>query len=284
MIRGGESGLTRDIHSIGDRWLVDAPVNWTTYNPLRPEPPHRNAAMTIADIARATGHSDAPVVRAVYAKVGIARDDQLRVLICDGPSLLGYVGLFQGKDFEKRQKRLLSRLVPAMQRRLSRERLLSGAASTQLLLAAALEEIPSAAFVLGDRGRVHEANRLGEVWLSAHGLAGRRALRDAVLVRGAARGFRVTRIASAAETPKHLVVEVTTAATWHAAERAGVHWGFTAREREVLRAVTEGLPTRTLAAHLAVSERTVEAHLTRMFAKAQVATRAEMVAKALRGA
>jgi DNA-binding CsgD family transcriptional regulator len=260
-------------------------VAWTAFNPTRPERQQRNAVLTMTQIKKLAGVSTAPVLSTIYPLFGIARDEQLRVLVCDGASLLAYVALFQANDFELRQRRLLRRLVPMMQRRLSRERVLSNASSTKLLLGAALEEIPSAAFVLSDGGRVIEANRLGARWLDVNGFEGRRALRDAVIAPGptAIAAFRLTHVVTAEESPKVLAVEVTTTATFYSVARAGDRWGFTARELQVLEGVASGMPTRTLAAQLGVSERTVEAHLTRMFAKAQVATRAEMIAKAMSG-
>jgi DNA-binding NarL/FixJ family response regulator len=46
----------------------------------------------------------------------------------------------------------------------------------------------------------------------------------------------------------------------------------------VLALLVEGLTTRTIAAALAIAERTVEVHLTAMFEKAQVESRTELVA------
>jgi DNA-binding CsgD family transcriptional regulator len=60
------------------------------------------------------------------------------------------------------------------------------------------------------------------------------------------------------------------------AARAAARWSLTRRQSEVLALVVEGLPTRTMAAVLGVSERAVEAHLTAIFEKAQVETRAEL--------
>ena len=278
---GHVHGISREFFPAADRWLLGAPVRWTSYNPLRPEPSQRNVALTLDDLDGRSEGRAAPIF-ALYEKYGMKSHQQLRTLLCDGPSLLGYVAVVQSNDVDKRQRRMFNHLVPAMKRRLSRERLLGGAASNRLLLEVALNEVPSAAFVLGEGGRVHEANRLGEAWLEAQGLAGRRALRELV-VDGADVGFRVTRVVTAEESPRYIAVEIVTAPTRHAVESAGRRWGFTEREQTVLRCVAEGLPNRTLAAHLAVSQRTVESHLTRMFAKAQVGSRSEMLAKALRG-
>ena len=60
---------------------------------------------------------------------------------------------------------------------------------------------------------------------------------------------------------------------------AAARWSLTARQREVLALLTEGLATRHIAAELGISERTVGAHLAVMFEKAQVESRAELVAR-----
>jgi DNA-binding CsgD family transcriptional regulator len=53
------------------------------------------------------------------------------------------------------------------------------------------------------------------------------------------------------------------------------------RETEIVRLVAKGLPTKTIADVLDVSLWTVATHLRRVFAKLQVNSRAEMVARAL---
>jgi DNA-binding NarL/FixJ family response regulator len=60
---------------------------------------------------------------------------------------------------------------------------------------------------------------------------------------------------------------------------AADRWSLTTRQAQVLALLTEGLMTRHIAAQLGISERTVEAHLAVMFEKAQVESRAELVAR-----
>jgi DNA-binding NarL/FixJ family response regulator len=60
---------------------------------------------------------------------------------------------------------------------------------------------------------------------------------------------------------------------------AAARWSLTARQREVLALLAEGLATRHIAAELGISERTVGAHLAVMYEKAQVESRAELVAR-----
>lgn len=62
-------------------------------------------------------------------------------------------------------------------------------------------------------------------------------------------------------------------------ERGGVT--LSPRETEIVRLVSRGLPTKAIAEVLDVSLWTVSTHLRRVFAKLQVSSRAEMVARAL---
>jgi DNA-binding NarL/FixJ family response regulator len=57
---------------------------------------------------------------------------------------------------------------------------------------------------------------------------------------------------------------------------------LTAREVEILALLAEGLGNKTIAARLGISEHTVKTHVTSVFAKLGVSTRAEAVANAIR--
>jgi DNA-binding CsgD family transcriptional regulator len=59
------------------------------------------------------------------------------------------------------------------------------------------------------------------------------------------------------------------------------HASLSPREREIVRLVARGLPTKAIAATLEVSPWTVCTHLRRIFSKLGVKSRAEMVARAL---
>lgn len=58
--------------------------------------------------------------------------------------------------------------------------------------------------------------------------------------------------------------------------------GLSPREREIVRLVAKGLPNKTIADILDISQWTVATHLKRIFAKMEVRTRTEMVARAMR--
>jgi len=281
---GFTDGVDPELLVFADRWLADKTIGWTTYNPLRPEPAQRNVALSFSDVTAVTGLRDAPVLSEVYARFGLLTDDNLRVLVCDGPSLLAYVTFFQGGLILPVQKRLLTRLVPAVRRRLSVERLLQTGTGMHGILLAALEEISAPAFVLDDAGALLEANSVGAEWLATEVVHKRRILREAVRREGQAAGpFRVTRVASTGVAPRFLVVSKAPPSTPQLCGAAARRWRFSPREAAVLALLAEGLTNRAIAAQLEVSERSVESWLTSMFEKAQVESRAELIVAALRG-
>ena len=66
------------------------------------------------------------------------------------------------------------------------------------------------------------------------------------------------------------------------AEVLAAAYGFTARERDVVGLLLRGSGNRAIAAELAISEHTVKEHVTSVFAKAGVVSRAELAATLLR--
>jgi DNA-binding NarL/FixJ family response regulator len=58
--------------------------------------------------------------------------------------------------------------------------------------------------------------------------------------------------------------------------------GLTPRELEVLQLLVQGMNNRAIAESLFISDRTVQAHLTSIFAKLQVSSRLEAVLTAIR--
>lgn len=264
-----------------DSFLADKTVGWTAFNAMRPEPKQRNVALTLSEVKLTTGVQTASILTDVYARFGLLRDDQLRVLVCEGPSLLAWIGLFQSAPFEARQKRMLAHLIPAIHRRLSMERLLRQAPGTRALLDAALEAIPAPVVVLDGRGALLEANAAGAGWLAGDRAGHRELLRQAIRGRAVPGMFQVTAVKMNPAVTRYLVVFKGDPSTAHAWRTASFAWGFSKRESQVFALLARGLTNRAVAADLAIAERTVEAHLTSMFEKAQVETRAELVVRAM---
>lgn len=275
-----ETGCRRNFAEL----LVRHPVGgWGLYHPARPEPSQRNVVMSwssdeIDELAR---RARSPVALELYPKMGVAGRAQLRVLVCEGPSLLAWVGAFQPDPYDARQHTLLAALVPDLQRRLSIDRHLEEG-GREALLDAVLEAIGRAAMVVDASGRVVEANSIARAALAERGRSMRDELCDVVRSgRDEHPDWSATPVAANGHGVEHLVVARRTVAGVVSGRVAqGVkRWGLSARQREVLAKVAEGNANKTISAMLGVSERTVEVHVTALLSKAQVESRTELIAK-----
>jgi DNA-binding CsgD family transcriptional regulator len=201
------------------------------------------------------------------------------VLVCDGPALLAWVGATRAAPFGARERRTLQRLVPALRRRRRLEALLPVRGAYRPLFEAAFAAIPSPAFVTSVDGAPLEVNAAGSAWLAREGAAGREELRLAARRLGSAK-LTATRVTSPGTAERRLLVLRPShdARTSHRVAEAARRWGFTPAEARLLALLVEGLTTRTLAATLRCAERTVEARLAAMFAKAQVGSRVALAA------
>jgi DNA-binding CsgD family transcriptional regulator len=145
-------------------------------------------------------------------------------------------------------------------------------------LAAALEEIPSPAFVIWGDGRVAFANGTGcaaseraPELTSAHLLASLGG-RDDV--------FRVTRI-HAPGTPSHFLAVRSRGAADPAPRvvAAATRWGITPRQSEVLALLALGQANKTIARALGCASSTVEIHVTALLARSSCESRSELVSR-----
>jgi PAS domain-containing protein len=220
-------------------------VGWAMYNPVRPEPTQRNVALYWEPLRRLLGLSDrlqVPVARDLMPRFGLGSADNLRVLVCDGPSLLGWVGVFREGSFGSREQRTLQRLVPALQRRLLLERHIANAPSMRARLDATFAAIPMPAFLTDIAGTVLEANAAASLWLEREGREGRERLRDAVKRRRDLQ-FDVTSVVAAGSPELRLVLlrasaDLTTPRAAQAAQR----WGFTTQQARSLACSSKGSP------------------------------------------
>lgn len=102
-----------------------------------------------------------------------------------------------------------------------------------------------------------------------------------VLLRGAEAGTVAAAVLAAARGLA--VLDVGLASGWtRPPGAAGAGEGLTAREREVLSLLAEGLGNRAIAARLGISEHTAKFHVNAILAKLGVESRAEAIVRAVR--
>ncbi|MDP1828041.1 MAG: helix-turn-helix transcriptional regulator [Archangium sp.] len=253
------------------------------FDPLRVARADQNRIATVAQLIR-RGY---PAVR-LRARVagigqrlvGVRMVEQMRVLITDGATLLGWVGgLSDDADhFGAREHSTLRELVPYFHKRLLLEQRLEHAPLRAATLDVALEAMTEPVLVVSAARRPVLMNSGGRALWSTSRLELAQDIEDAL--NGDTRKFRVTPI-SARGIPQHWLLVRRADCTGASARLAHARktWGLTAREAEVLSLVAEGRTNGSVARDLACAERTVELHVTRLLQKARVSNRASLVAQ-----
>lgn len=260
--------------------LAGAPVRWSLFNPACPEPAQRNRvlAWTRDDVHELAESGRSPIARD-YHRFGTEDRAQARVLVCEGPSLLAWVGAWQPAPFDARQLSILRLVVPELKRRLAVERLLADGRRAPLL-GAALDAIAATAFVVSATGHVLYANAAARCALDDEGAASRDCLVRAVSRRSEDPRWVVTPVSVRGSAPLFVLTSRARCVNRAVAlDDAATAWQLTRRQRDVLEKLAEGNANRTIGAMLGISVRTVEIHVTALLEKAQVENRAELVAK-----
>jgi DNA-binding CsgD family transcriptional regulator len=258
-----------------DDFLSRAPAQFGLYDPVRPAASQRNRALRLHEIG---SFASTPLARELYPVYGLFGKPQLRVLVCQGPALLGWVGGWRDSEFADDEARAFEALVPSLRRRL---KLQAWAGSTGLHLEAlmvAMDAIGAPAFLARLDGYPVHANAHARGLLELDGPSARARLARAV--RGADPSSQVSPI-RAPGVPTHFLVVLPAGDAEHRVRlaRAAERWSLTPRQAEVLALVVQGEANKTIAATLECSVRTVEVHVTALFEKAQCESRAELGAR-----
>lgn len=261
------------------RYLSAVPMRFALYDPVSPEPAQRNRALRVAEVEQLERKPIPESFRQLLARCALPPDvDQLRLLVCDGPALLAWVGGFRDGEFTHRERDLLQSLSSALQQRLALEQTLADGAVAALGLAAALEALSTPAFLLTPGGAISHSNSAGRAELSRD----RRALSQALSasLSSAAGPYAITRFLVPGQGEHRLAVRRAPPADLASrVSAAATRWHLTPRQTDVLGLLARGLSNRTIAAHLHCADRTVELHVSAILLKAQADSRAHLVAR-----
>jgi DNA-binding CsgD family transcriptional regulator/PAS domain-containing protein len=256
------------------------------YDLARPAPEQRNRlieATAMIDASVPGGWTGSALCREVLAPVGLGRQQQHRILLCDRSSLLAWFGAFHTGPLARWQQRTLHAIARPLRRRLLAERRLGAAPRSLAALDAALDNIGAPAFVVRASGAILTLNGEGRRLLESSRDVVRAALHDALRGRPTSISFDVTEIRDngmsmcwllVARPAPEVVLETALA-------RATTSWQLTPRQSQVLDLVVRGLTNATIAAELALSARAVELHISALLARAAVANRAALVSAVL---
>lgn len=160
-------------------------------------------------------------------------------------------------------------------------KLLGSGPLARVALEATLAKVEGAAFIVSARGTVLHANPAAQRKLRTHGTRLRARIVEAVTGGSEERSrlsAMVTPLRTASGPTFFLVVFSSRPASGDITTLAAMRWGLTRRQTAVLGLLAEGFSNKTIAAKLDCAERTVETHLTAIFAKSGHASRSELLA------
>lgn len=274
--------LRSDMQALLQRYLQGRrPERWGFFNPGRPEPSQRNRVRTMRDDLAPKAPPAEPDFEAANREAGTHQLDQIRVLICEGPSLVAWVGGFRHDSITRADRAAFAALVPALRRRLVLEQSLRQTRLRSSALDVVLDALSGAAFILRDDGGILLANAAGRALLDTDGACTRERLRASVTTPGCDATVELTPFPVPGEKARLLAL-VRPSSQQDALVRArllGARWGLTPRHVQVLERLAWGASNKAIAAQLGCAEGTVELHLAAMMRRAQVASRAELIAR-----
>jgi DNA-binding CsgD family transcriptional regulator len=254
--------------------------------PERVPQTERNRVMLWDEVLRAmkVRAEDHPIIRDVLRPLGVRR--QMRVVICDGPSMLAFVGAFRGRgrDFNERERNRLRALVPALRRRLLFERQIGELRLLKNAFETVLEQVGAPVLLVDARGQVRHTNAAGKAWLVHKGRDALADVASATKSEKTSAALDVRRL-SVPGLPPHALVTVSGPAVVSPAHArvdvVATKWKLTPRQRDVVRLITQGRSNKNIAATLGIAEVTVEVHVSAILRRAGAGSRAELIARML---
>ena len=276
---------TRGIRAEGfEAWariLRRTPQGVFLFDPARPPRWQRNI---LHELALDDPRSPQAAMSALRL-MGVATSTHVRVLVCDGPLLLAWVGAWFDRDrpVTNRDRARIRRFARGMKPVLRTAAGMSNELAAEVL-ETSMAAYPGEAYLVAADGRIACANALGIRALEARGVEAQEELARAV-VSAEDSPFEVRVIRRVGLSPLSLVTRM---AERHSSleARLGVaaaQWSLSKRETEVLRELANGRANKDIVAGGTFSLRTVEVHVTALLRKASAASRLELVAKLWRG-
>lgn len=267
---GKGRNLVERTHGAYERFLAQQTGSeWTAYSPLRPPDAHRNVVMDGAWMQELQRRPEPlPLIEEVYRPAGLLGHDQMRVLACDGPLLLSWVGAFRENAFQPDEVAEFSRSLPALLKRLRLEQRVDDRLGVHV---ERLNRLSVPAFLLRLNGVCVHANDTGRALIERKGSAVLSVLRE----------LSHEPLTVSLPGLPYLLLVVLSAESPTFAERirhAQQRWRLTRRQTDVLALVVAGDGNKEIANKLGCAMGTVELHVSAILAKAKLESRTRLIA------
>lgn len=278
---GRDSEARREAHRAIVRSAPAEAPNFAAYDPFVVEKTQQNRTLTIRDLV-ALQPNAAVSHRRLWDALDARQEDEVRVLICRGPRLLGWFGMVRETPFSKGEVRDFHTLVEPLRERLLAERATRVGRVEQSLIDAVLELVPEPCFVFGAGARIEFANAAALELLESVPEARARvdALRAAVSAGRRHPDFTLTSLAERGCPDYTLAVQTgRSEARASAVARACRSWKISGVRAAVLERLAAGGSNKDIAAALGTTEVSVERHVTALFRASKTRSRAELLSQ-----
>jgi len=215
----------------------------------------------------------------VYAAVAPHQTEQLRMLICQGPRLLLWIGALRDEPFGDAERELLQSLAEPLRERLTAQRQLDSVQLHEPMVDALLEALNQPALIVTGEGSLEFTNRRARELLEREdGALLFASLRKQVIDKQPHPAFTVTPMRGC---PGHLLAIYARAdeQLTHVVARARTRWQLSSRTTAFLEQLARGMSNKEIASRLSCAEVTVEKQLTQLFRSSGVRSRTELMAK-----
>ena len=256
-------------------FLSRAPVTFAPYDAERPKPKERNRVVLIDPEHMSPDHRRTPIIRDLMPRLGLAKPSQIRVLVCDGPALLAWVGAWRHGPFEPADGEVLRALTTPLRARLKLERQLSAGQKHREALFTALDSMEVAAFLLAGE-RIEHMNPAGRSRLDREGDSTRAAI---ARLREAPSAMTFSVQAPGMPALKLVLLRPSGRDGEGRLREVAVEWQLSRRQTDVLRLLATGETNKGIAAKLGCAEVTVEFHLSALFRKTATENRGELISR-----
>jgi DNA-binding CsgD family transcriptional regulator len=267
-------------------WLSRSGEAYGFFDPHRPEPSQRNVLVDLRARVPVKQFESSRVYRELLEPARLHRHHIYRAVLCEGDLVLAWFGIYHPAPLGKQQRKQISAVLPAVRKRLAHERRLQVAPLLRAALDAVLDHIAAPAFVVGINGRLIEVNEAGRTLLATRRAELAKAITATLANEQSPIPIDLTPLDDRGAKNHWLAVLRTRTEDSRVADalaRAASRLGLTRRQREVLEHVITGKSNATIADALRVSERAIEQHLTAIFDRAAVDSRAALVTYVLLG-
>ena len=256
------------------------------FDPYRPELEQRNRLVDLRELVPAEQYEASRAYTEVLEPLRLHRHHVVRALLCENDALVAYLAVFQPAPLTDDQRAILASALPALQRRLSIERQIEAAPLVSAALAAVLEHIAAPAFVVSSTGRIIEVNAAGRTLLATRRAEISEASLASLAHEPTAINIEITPLDCRGAPDHSLAVIRTRTADGRAAQAVALvaaRLKLTRRQRDVLARVVTGETNASIAKALGITERAVEQHVTALFDRTAVDSRAALVTYVLLG-